>query len=159
MLSRKTPAAGRRGRRVNVLLALLMALGIAGAFTGTASATAMKPAYSSSSYVVASVPLHNVTTGEAEWSYGYVQLWYDPTTGDNWTRVVSLLSDTTVNCAFIARANPWLQESGGACTIQYSTVVGSVYLSPEVYSPVSKADAMADVTANGVNYYGETGWY
>jgi hypothetical protein len=127
-------------------------------------------AAASSRYVVASVPLRNLSTGEAEWYYGYVQLWYDTGTGRNWARVVSLVGGTTSNYAEVERSDgAWGAAEwtgawyGGPSSNDYGPPMCGESLgevcSATVYSPVLTDSAYGDVFANGVTYQAQTGWY
>jgi len=132
-------------------------------------------AYSSSSYVVSSMPLISSANSSSSWSYGYVQLWYDPVDGRNWSRVVFLLGGADETYARVTReavsgglgsAQAYYDDTNGAkagydstgsnilaCTASLSTIC-----SYEVYAPNNPAYAEGVVnTANGTQYYAEAG--
>ena len=101
---------------------------------------------------VESVPLIDTNTGVTlPYSDGYVQLWYNSCTSDNYTHVVSELGHTTYVYAEVDR-------SDGAYAWASSTTSTSVW-SPSLYSPVLKDSAYGYVVANGVAYYGQTLYY
>jgi hypothetical protein len=161
-------SSGWRRGLIQGAAALLFAAGAV--WTSTASAAA----YSSSSYVVSSRPLLSSATGQALWSYGYVQLWYDPVAGRNWSRVVFLLGGANET---YARINRQAVSGGlGSATADYDDNNGSkagydstgsyllacgaslsVACSYEVYAPNNPATADGIVEAGGVEYLAEAG--
>jgi len=147
-------------------LPVVLMAGTAVAATPQSSATvahkAVSPDYS---YVVASMPLKNLSTGEAEWYYGYVQLWYDTGTGTNWARFVSLMGTGSNWSVSVIREdgayqyqNSFTESGTPACgtSISGSTVV---ICSPPIYSPVLKASARADMWFGNTEYAAQTGYY
>lgn len=100
------------------------------------------------SAVIVSMPLINNNTGQSSWNYGYVQLWYNYCTGNNWGRTVSLQSNTTyIDSAVYNTAHarsPWAVGSGTTIT------------SAQIYSPNNAAGAYGDVVAGNVIYYAES---
>jgi hypothetical protein len=137
----------------------LLAAGLGLATASTASAAPAAPAYSSSSYVVASVGLNG------NFGNGYVQLWYDPTTGDNWARLVSLKGRGSSWEAYVANTDNavgYNTSSGSNGTPACSTTLsGSTFVacSPQIHSPVAAAYAYGYNYVGGTSYTGDTGYY
>lgn len=126
-------------------------------------------AYSSSSYVVSSMPLYSSATQQSSWNYGYVQLWYDPVAGRNWARVVFLLGGATETYAKVTRsavsgglgsASAYYDDTNGTKTGYDSTgsyllacnASLSIACSYEVYAPNNPAAAEGIVETSGVEY-------
>lgn len=130
------------------LLFLLAALG-GGAILGfgaatPASAASQSPPGCTDGYVVGSAPLKNDTTNEAEWSWGYVQLWYANSCQENWARVVSLLNGTYSEYVEVDRSDGQYKWNG----IRGSTPIET----PGIYSPSLKDAAYALVYAGAYSY-------
>jgi hypothetical protein len=162
---KRTPRTTRARAAVATAAALLAAgLGLATASTASATTSATTsvsaaPAYSSSSYVVASVGLNG------NFGNGYVQLWYDPTTGDNWARLVSLKGRGSSWEAYVANTDNavgYNTSSGSNGTPACSTTLsGSTFVacSPQIHSPVAAAYAYGYNYVGGTSYTGDTGYY
>lgn len=111
---------------------------------------------SGSHYVVGSVPLQNMTTGESSWNYGYVQLWWSDTCQTNWTRVVINVAGNWTVRADVIR----LQGSPVDERQQYAEVGPGAYLSPMVYAADTLGCADGNVflpVSGGADQY--TGYY
>jgi hypothetical protein len=138
---------------------------------GNASAAARNGALAPSSiYVVASVPLTNLSTNTSSWNYGYVQLWYNTATRHNWARVVFLLGNATDVYAELDRSDgaaAWADSHGtsGAFTPDNETtglacdITATIVCSRWLHSPVLKDSAYGGVAADGVHYEATTGYY
>ncbi len=157
---------GARSRTTAFASALVLATSLSWGAAQSAEA------YSSASYVVSSMPLHSSATATASWSYGYVQLWYDPNSGRNWSRVVFLLGGDYETYARVTRdavsgglgsATAYYDDTNGSLTGYDSTsshilACGaslSIICSYEVYAPNNPAYAEGIVETNGVEYYAE----
>lgn len=113
-----------------------------------ASAAAVKPACVGDSVIV-SMPLINENTGISDWSYGYVQLWYNYCTGNNWARIVSGLG-VTFDMTLIAYNNASKYSGWYGCGDSTECTSGPVY------SPNNPAGAFGAMSVNGVYYYAES---
>lgn len=112
-------------------------------------AAAAAPACSGNAVIV-SMPLINSNTGQSSWNNGYVQLWYNGCSGNNWARVVSQLSGTTLIDADVYNTDH--VSSGWA----HGYPNPNPLTSGQIHSPVKNAGAFGDVIANGVAYYAES---
>jgi hypothetical protein len=123
------------------------------ATAATANATVSRPAARAmpactGNSVIVSMPLINSRTGNSSRNNGYVQLWYNYCSGNNWGRTVSNLSGTTYVDSIVYNNVP--------STTGWSTSSGTSVVSDQLYSPDNPAGAFGDVVANGVVYYAES---
>lgn len=130
--------------------ALLASVVLAAASMETlpAAAATAEPACIGNSVIV-SMPLINAATKVSSWNYGYVQLWYNDCTGDNWGRVVSLVG-TAQNVSVDTYNNipRWTGfDSCGEATVCTST---------DIYSPNNPAGAFGVVQIGNATYYAES---
>ncbi len=157
-------------RRFAALAAGFAAAVAAGLSAVPAQAATAGPAAASctDSYVVASLPLTDLSTGVTlPYSDGYVQLWYNGCNQSNFAHAVSELPGTTSVRAEVFRSDggyAYETSTGGLrCSVVCSGPVASptatnVY-SPQLYSPIDTDSAVATVVANGVTYLAQTLYY
>jgi len=119
-----------------VLAATLASVSLA---VSNANAATVKPACSDS-YVVASTPL--VENGNSSWNYGYLQLWYDGCTGDNWGRLVSLVGS--------GNAEVSVYNTNRAGTDHCASV--TIVTSGSIYSPNYNAGTQAEIYVGSALY-------
>ena len=168
MRKSKSPARRPERRRSAALAATVLALA-----TGlTWGAAQSAEAYSADSYVVSSMPLYSSATATSSWNYGYVQLWYDPDAGRNWSRVVFLLGGASETYARVTReavsggtgsASAYYDDTNGSkagydSTGSYILACGaslSVICSYEVSAPNNPAYAEGIVEQGSTEYYAE----
>lgn len=105
-------------------------------------------------YVAASVPL-NDSSGNANWSYGYVQIWWSITCQTNWGRIV--VSNGTPSQMWIQLQGNYQpsvcgQGQSPACNGQTSLV------SPQYYLPSTTASAFGSDTVGFSHYSNSTPW-
>lgn len=156
-------------RRLAALAAGFAAAGAAGLSAIPAQAATARPAAAScSDYVIASLPLTDLSTGVTlPYSDGYVQLWYNACNQSNFAHAVSGLPGTTSVRAEVFRSDGnyayEISTGGLRCSAVCSGPVASptatnVY-SPQLYSPQDTDSAAATVVANGVTYLAQTLYY
>ncbi|MFD5435073.1 hypothetical protein ACFWJ4_23360 [Kitasatospora sp. NPDC127067] len=129
----------RRITTAGAALALFTSITVAATSTPTSAATAC------GNSVVVSVPLKNTATGQASWDFGYVQLWYDSCSGNNWARVVSLRPETGWEMTGVYNAKNAFNGLKCAAT--------PILTSGTIHSPADNAGAWARVFANGDEVY------
>jgi hypothetical protein len=138
---------------------------------GTSAPATAAVVHPDSSYVVASMPLINETTGQSSYNYGYVQLWYDTATGDNWARMVFLVN-TPVNFfrTRVTRADngygyqdsTGYSQSGSPATNHAgcaNSVNPYVVCSWTTYSPNQTASAAGEIITPSADYQAATAAY
>jgi len=157
-------------RRLAALAAGFGAAGAAGlsAVPAQAATAGLAAANCSDSYVIASLPLTDLSTGVTlPYSDGYVQLWYNVCNQSNFAHAVSGLPGTTSVRAEVFRSDGAyayeISTGGLRCSVVCSGPVASptatnVY-SPQLYSPQDADSAAATVVANGVTYTAQTLYY
>jgi hypothetical protein len=160
-------------RHLAALAAGFAAAGAAGlsaipAQAATAATAGPAAASCTDSYVEASLPLTDLSTGVTlPFSDGYVQLWYNGCNQSNFAHAVSELPGTTSVRAEVFRSDgayAYETSTGGLrCSVVCSGPVASptaanVY-SPQLYSPIDTDSAVATVVANGVTYLAQTLYY
>jgi len=120
---------------VGTTAAAAMALGMASTPVVGAGrpAAALAANCTDSYYVVSSTPLVDSATGRADWSFGYLQLWYSNTCQTNWGRVVVGASgtwDVESKIRYNASNQSW--SGGYECDPVHS---GGACLSPSLIAP------------------------
>lgn len=118
------------------------------AATATTSAAASASLACTGDSVIVSMPLKNAATGQSNWSWGYVQLWYNYCTSRNWGRIVSLLPhsgpETVIVYNNALSHSPWASASG------------TILTSASIPSPNNPAGAFGLIETAGGNYYAES---
>jgi hypothetical protein len=98
--------------------------------------------------VIVSMPLIDYFTGQADWKNGYVQLWYNYCTGENWGRTVSELPNTTLVTSWVYNNVPSAGATG------YTRVPPWTAASGQLESPSNPAGAFGQVyIANSNDFY------
>lgn len=95
---------------------------------------------SGSYYVLNSLPLKNLATGQQSYSYGYVQLWWSQTCQSNWGRVV--INEPGSWDIF---AQIWKQNYGGYSYYYQSVPGGGAVTSPLMYAPNQSVCTNGDI--------------
>lgn len=127
---------------------LVTALAPAALVVPDANAATARPACSDS-YVVASTPLYNNSTHVSSWNYGYLQLWYDGCTGNNWGRLVSLVGSGPND---VVVYNPkGANNDGGGCDTNLSIVTTGT-----IHSPNDPAGTYGEIAVGNTTYTAET---
>lgn len=97
--------------------------------------------------VIVSMPLINAFTGHSSWNYGYVQLWYNYCTGQNWGRTVSEVSNTS---EVVSDVYNNIKSTSSGYTQRQPWVVTSGH----IVSPNNPAGAFGEVfIANSNDFY------